>query len=271
MNHAKQMVAINGKENTRNSQNKASKKSHSRREEGRKMITRTSPLSQYNRKKQKLNNNDRGMHLSRILPNLLINAVVPIMVNILARPYMSTINALLLACAVPALFTLGGLIVKRRIDVGGILVVTSLLLTAVFALLFKSPRLLLLQGSAVSGLLGVVMLISLLFPRPVLFYLVRSIRAYNDPESFANFNADWTFPQYRSFFRTLTAVWGCVTVAQLLLHVVLAFTLSISLMLVLSPIIGYAPIIPVVYWTIRTMRKNKPVFDQLRQQRDVII
>src|SRR2546426_2542273 len=42
-----------------------------------------------------------------------------------------------------------------------------------YTTLFRS--LLLLQGSAVSGLLGVGLLLSLLFPKPILFYIVRSI------------------------------------------------------------------------------------------------
>jgi intracellular septation protein A len=233
------------------------------------MMTHTSPLSQNNVKQSSANNNnnDRGSQFRLMLPTLLINAVVPFVINMLARPYMSTINALLLASAVPALFTLGSFIVKKRIDAVGILVVASLLLTAVFALLFKSPRLLLIQTSAIMGLFGVVMLISLLFHRPALFYLVRSVLAQNDPQRFARFNADWSFPQIRSFYRTLTAVWGCVNVAHLLLQAILAFTLPIPLMLVLNPILSIVVLAPVVHWSRHITRKNKPIFDRLRQQR----
>jgi hypothetical protein len=66
------------------------------------------------------NNSNQGMMLLRMLPTLLINAVAPFLINTLVRPYMSPVNALLLASSVPALFTLGGLIWKKRIDaVGG--------------------------------------------------------------------------------------------------------------------------------------------------------
>jgi intracellular septation protein A len=47
--------------------------------------------------------------------------------------------------------------VVKSIDMMGLLVVVGLLLSAVFALVFNSPRLLLLQGSAVNGLFGIVM------------------------------------------------------------------------------------------------------------------
>jgi len=235
------------------------------------MATNTSTLSQVGLKPSHASKNDggRGMMIRRMLPTLLFNAVVPLLINILARPYMSTIDALLLASSVPALFTLGSLIWKKHIDVLGLLVVASLLLTAAFALVFKSPRLLLLQGSAVNGLFGVVMLVSLLFPRPILFYLVRSIQTQGDPQRLASFNADWSFPQFRSFYRVMTTFWGCITVAQVMLLALLAFNLPISLMLVLSPILNFAVILPAAHWSMHYLGKNKRIFDQLRQERDV--
>lgn len=237
------------------------------------MITHTAPLSEITT--QQVNTGTKNVNRSKILygilPNLLINAGVPFVVNMLARPHMSTINALLLASSVPALFTLGGIIWKKRIDAVGVLVVVGLLLTAVFALLFKNPQLLLLQGAAVSGLFGIAMLVSLCFPKPILFYVIRSIMAQNNPQRIASFNADWLFPQVRSLYRLLTAVWGCVTLASLLLLAVLVFTLPISLMLILSPILNIAVIMPTAHWSMYIMRKNKPLIDQLRQQRDTLV
>ena len=146
------------------------------------MATHTSGLLQVSLKPSNANQNNpvRGMSARRILLNLLITAGVPFLINMLARPYMSTIEALLLASSVPALYTVGSLLVKRRIDVLGLLVVAGLVLSAIFALVFNSPRLLLLQSAAVNGMFGVVVLLSLLFTRPILFYLVRSILTGRD-------------------------------------------------------------------------------------------
>lgn len=235
------------------------------------MITQTSPLSQQLDQQQAVtsnNNNNRGMMLRQMLPNLLINAVLPLLINILARPYMSAIDALLLASSVPALYTLGGFLWKKHIDALGIVVVAGLLISAIFALLFNSPPLLLLQGSAVSGLFGIALLGSLLFPRPILFYVIRSILAQNNPQRIASMNADWAFPQFRTCYRVLTTVWGCLTVAQLIVSAVLVFTLPISVMLVLGPIMSFAVIMPAAHWSMHYMRKNAPIIAQLRQQRD---
>ncbi|MBV9231903.1 MAG: hypothetical protein JOZ18_21515 [Chloroflexi bacterium] len=234
------------------------------------MLAQTAPLSQVDLKQSNENKNNDGsmMSLRRMLPSLLINAGVPLLINILAQPHMSSINALLLASSAPALFTLGTLIWKKRIDAMSLLVVVGFLLSAVFALLFQSPRLLLLQHSAVSGVFGVAMLISLLLPRPVLFYIARSMLTQNDPERMASFNADWAFPQVRTFYRISTMVWGCFTVAQVLLLAVLAFILPIPLMLTLGPILNFATMTPVIHWSMSYTRKNKRIFDQLRRERD---
>lgn len=233
------------------------------------MVIQTAPLSEVSLKSSAVNtnNNNRGMSLRQMLPTLLVNAGVPFAINMLASPHMSTIDALLLASSVPALYTLGSLIWKKHIDMVGVLVVVGLLLSAAFALLFNSPRLLLLQSSAVSGLFGVAMLFSLLLPRPALFYIIRSVLTQSDPQRLASFNADWSIPQIRSFYRVLTVVWGCVTVAHVLLSAVLDFNLPISLMLTLGPILNFAVILPVAHWSMYYFRKNKPLFDQLHQQR----
>jgi hypothetical protein len=232
------------------------------------MITDTTSQLDMQQSTVKENKNSRSMSFRSMLPTLLMNAVVPLSINLIARPYMPTIDALLLASSVPALFTLGSFIWKKHIDAVGLIVVGGLLLTAVFALVFKSPRLLLLQSSAVSGLFGMAMLVSLLFSRPILFYIVRSISAQNDAQRIASFNADWSFPQFRAFFRTLTIVWGCVTIAQLALLTILVFNLPISLMLALAPFMGFLLVIPAAYWSIHYFRKNKRFFNQLRQQRE---
>lgn len=231
-------------------------------------MTTTTTLAQINSKQSytNQNNNGRGMMSRQMLPNLLINAAAPFAINLVAQHYMPTIDALLLASSVPAVYTLGSLVWKRRVNVLGLLVVASLLLNAVFALLFHSPRLLLLQSSVVNGLLGVAMLISLFFPRPVLFYLMRSITTQHDAQRIASFNSRWAYPQVRSFYRTLTMVWGCVTVAQVMLVGFLAFSLPISTMLAIGPILNFAIIIPAARWSIHYFRKNRSVFDQIRQQ-----
>ncbi len=215
---------------------------------------------------EKNHKNHHGSRFRRMLPSLLMNVAVPLLVDLLAQRYMSTIDALLLASIVPVLFTLGNVVVKKHVDFLGILSIISLLLSAVIALLFNIPRLLLIQTSSVLGLLGLLMLISLLFPRPA-WYLARSLLAQNDPPRYASFQFGWSnLSQYRSFYRTLTAVWGGVTVANLLLQATLAFTLPIPVVLVLNPLLVTCIMTLTLGWSVRTVNKNNPLFDHVRQQ-----
>ena len=228
-----------------------------------------SPFSQSNMKQsnEKNNKKNRGSRFRSMLPSLLMNVAVPLLIDVRAKPYLSTIDALLLASVVPVLFTLGNFVVKKHVDFLGILSIISLLLSAVIALLFNIPRLLLIQTSSVIGLLGLLMLISLLFPRPALWYLARSLLAQNDPPRYASFQFGWSnLPQYRSFYRTLTAVWGGVTVANLLLQVNLAFTLPIPVVLVLNPLLVTCIMTLTIGWSVHAVNKNKPLFDYVRQQ-----
>jgi hypothetical protein len=234
----------------------------------------TSPFSQSNVQQSNENNNknNRGSRFRSRLPSLLMNVAVPLVIDLLAKKYMSTIDALLLASVVPALFTLGNFIVKKHIDFLGVLSIVSLLLSAVIALLFNIPRLLLIQTSSVIGLLGLLMLISLLFPRPALWYFARSILGQNDPPRYASFNFGWSnLPQYRSFYRTLTAVWGCVTFGNLILQAILAFTLPIPVMLVLSPILVTCIMVLTVIWSTRIISKNEQLFEYIRQQTNATV
>ena len=238
--------------------------------------TQTSPLQLNVEQAQVTNdvgqqNASKGMNIRQMLPMLLINAVAPFSINLIAQHYVSSIDALLLASVVPTVYTLGSFIWKKRIDAMGLLVVASLLLSAAFALAFKSPQLLLLQGSAVNGLFGVVMLVSLLFSRPILFYIARSVMTQHDPQRVASFNADWSIPQIRAFYRLMTIVWGSLTVADLVLRSVLVFHLPISTMLILSPILNIAVIMPAAHWSMHLLRKNRPIFAQLRKERDAYL
>jgi hypothetical protein len=228
-----------------------------------------SPYSQSNVKpsNEKDNKKNRGSWFRHMLPSLLMNVAVPLLIDVLAKRYLSTIDALLLASVVPALFTFGNFLVKKHIDFLGILSIISLLLSAVIALLFNIPRLLLIQTSSVIGLLGLLMLLSLLFPRPALWYLARSVLAQNDPPRHASFRFGWSnLPQYRSFYRTLTAVWEGVTFGNLVLQAILAFTLPIPVMLVLGPILVTCIMVLTLGWSTRTINKNQPLFDSVRQQ-----
>jgi hypothetical protein len=83
-----------------------------------------------------------------------------------------------------------------------------------------SARLLLVRESLFTGAFGFACFVSLLLPRPMMFYFARHFIAGADPQRRARFDASWQFPEVRSCHRLITTVWGCVFVGELLFRIV---------------------------------------------------
>ncbi len=102
---------------------------------------------------------------------------------------------------------------------------------------------------------------SLLFPKPLWFYIIRYFSTSNNPQQEAAFNAAWQYPQFRAYIRNVTILWGIVYVVEFLIRIVMVYTMPISQFLIISPIIFYGITILVIWITIRSgarLRKRAP-------------
>src|SRR6266516_3518253 len=93
---------------------------------------------------------------------------------------------------------------------------------------------------------------SLLFPKPLWFYIIRYFSTSNNPQQEAAFNAAWQYPQFRAYIRNVTILWGIVYVVEFLIRIVMVYTMPISQFLIISPIIFYGITILVIWITIRS-------------------
>src|SRR5450755_485823 len=133
------------------------------------------------------------------VPTLLFNVVLPTATySLLSGHGTSEVTALVASSVWPLLETVGSLCWRRRMDEFSIFTLIILALSAVAALGFNSPRLLLLKESAITGLFGLVMLGSLLAPRPVMFYFGRRFATDGTPASLAWWNGLWRYSGFRS-------------------------------------------------------------------------
>lgn len=57
------------------------------------------------------------------------------------------------------------------------------------------------------------------------------------------YNAAWKFASFRAYIRTVTLLWSTVYMLELLIRLVMVYTLAISQVLAISSIIFYAPTI----------------------------
>lgn len=173
------------------------------------------------------------------LPSLLLNGVAPLVLYSVLRPHMAATPALLLTALVPLIENVIAFARHRRFDAFGVLVFLSLASSAAVVLVGGSPRWILARESLLSGAFGLAMLLSLLYRRPLVYYLAGHFVAGHAPERVAAYRRTAHLPQMQSFLRLMTAVWGVVTLADASLNVYLAFAVPVALFLALAPAARY--------------------------------
>jgi intracellular septation protein A len=160
-----------------------------------------SPMAQ---KSQDLKPNIRQA-FGGMLPSILINAVVPVVIYLLASPHMPTMAALALTAIPPVLYSGYGWVRARSIDLLSIISLFLIVVSMLLALLVHDPHLLLLKDSYETGAFGLLCLLSLPFPRPVGYYVYRWAFV-RTPEQLVRLNAGWQVPYARFVRRLITAV-----------------------------------------------------------------
>ena len=202
-----------------------------------------------------------------LLPTILSVAVLPYIIYRLASPYMPTISALLLAAIPPALVTAIGLIRQRRLNLLGALSLVGIAVKLISALLFKDIRLILISDSLMTGVYGIIMLLSLCFGKPILLTLMLSMRTNISPEQRAELERR---DASGSFFTLLTIVWGTALLLALLVSIALTYILTIQQFLLINPLFQYSLFGGLILWSqvYSALRSRK---SQLlaQQQRDL--
>ncbi|MEW9702686.1 VC0807 family protein [Paenibacillus sp. SI8] len=144
--------------------------------------------------------------LRGILITLLINGALPLLVYELLRSHMTSISALSIATVIPLLDNLYSLMKRRKLDVFAVFMLISFALGLLMVTLGGNEQLLLVRESLVTAIMGLIFLISLLFPRPLIFYFAMRFTVGNDPERTAAFSANWKYPYFRFVLRLMTSV-----------------------------------------------------------------
>lgn len=157
------------------------------------------------------------------VPSLVFAVVLPYLTYgfLTGRHLTGEAAALLISGVWPALESVVMLIIRRRVDELGVLVLITLGVGALSMLAFNSPDMILIKDSAVTGLLGAVFLISLLLPRPLMFYFGRKFATNGTRAAVDYWNGLWQYPGFRHTQRVLTVVWGIAFIAEAVLRIVM--------------------------------------------------
>jgi hypothetical protein len=174
-----------------------------------------------------------------LIPELSANFLAPYVVYQLLDARYGDVDALIASAMPPLAWSVFELVKTRRLDAISVIVVTSILFTVGATAMGGSARLIQIRDAMVTGVIGVIFLVSLVLKRPMIFYLARATMARNTEEGAAEFEAMWQRPGVPKVFRVLTAVWGVGLVFQTAVMCWLAWIWPISRYLLLSPFVGY--------------------------------
>ena len=185
--------------------------------------------------------------------DIALNATIPLACYWFVKKVVSPSDlvALLAATAFPTLK--GGYDVIRYREVSPVSVLVLLGIGTSIAALFLGgdPRLLLVRESLFTGAFGIFCLVSLAFPKPIMFYFGRYFMAGRDVAKRAVFDARWRDPIARRAHRLVTTVWGVVYTGEFVVRVLMVYRLPAAVVLAVSPVVMGVATIGTIVWTFR--------------------
>jgi len=200
----------------------------------------------------------RSALLHTVLRLLIVNAAIPsICYTLLKANHVSDLTALGIAAIAPALEALVGVLRSRQVNIISLFVLGGLLVGIIALFLGGDPRVVVLRESLFSGVLGLTCFVSLLFPRPLMFFVGRSLIAGNDPAHIARYNQLWQNSSVRHTTRVCTVVWGAVYSGEFLLHLLLVATLPLAAVVAIGPLLTGGLIGAAVLWTFAYLRRAR--------------
>jgi hypothetical protein len=183
--------------------------------------------------------------------DIALNATIPVVCYVLAKRFYSAseLTALIVATVFPLMKSGVDLTRRRELDPVAVLVLLGIATSILAVFLGGDPRVFLIRESFFTGAFGIACLVSLGFPRPIMFYFGRYFMAGQDPQKREIFDARWASPIVRRAHRLITAVWGFVYVGEFAVRVVLVYRASAAVVLVIAPFLMGVVTILTIIWT----------------------
>ena len=172
---------------------------------------------------------------------VLVDAIAPYVVYELAQPYTGELGALALSALPPAIESVWSVARKRKLDAVSALVLAGIGVSLVLIALGGSQRVLLLRDSVVTSAVGIVVALSAVFPKPILYYLFRQIQG-GEPAL--------------GPMRTLSVVLGLGLVAEMAVRTAMVYAMTTSRFLLVSPFVQYGLTGLLVLWAVLYMRRR---------------
>ncbi|UTH74859.1 VC0807 family protein [Chromobacterium sp. IIBBL 290-4] len=189
----------------------------------------------------------------RLLMELLVNFLLPWLCYRWARPMWGEVNGLLVSSAPPVLWSLWELRSHKRVDALSMLVLAGIGLSLLALLLGGDERVLLMRESLLTGLFGTAFLLSLLLPRPLVFYLARATMERSRDDGREHCENLWRQAPFRKGIRLMSAMWGAGLLSEMALRAWLVSWWPVERCLLILPWLGYgvAAVLVSATWLMR--------------------
>ncbi|WP_426454282.1 VC0807 family protein [Paenibacillus sp. S-38] len=194
-----------------------------------------------------------------LLVTLILNGLLPWGLYVWLSAHMSSMAALSIATLVPLADNAVQLIRHRRLDAFGSLMLFTLLLSLALVWMGGSEKILLVRESLITAGVGLFFLGSLLFPRPLIYYLAVRF-APNSP-----FPENWQYAYFRGVMKRMTLVWGLILMSEAAVRILMVNELSIETYLALSHLVLYGFIGSAVVWTMLYRRRCAAKLAMIKQ------
>lgn len=193
-----------------------------------------------------------------VIFTLVINGILPWVIYVVLSDYMSSILALSIATLIPLVDNVVHLWKHKRLDAFGGLMLFTLILTLLLVLLGGSEKILLVRESLITASVGILFLVSLLFKRPIMFYLGMRFIQNN------RFVENWNIKYFRFVMRLMTFVWGIMLLSEAVVRIIMVYDLSTERYLLFSNYVLYGFIGAAILWTVIYRRKSAKKLQEIK-------
>ena len=201
-----------------------------------------------------------------IIISILINAILPLITyKILINHIPSSITALIISTTIPILDNIYHIIKEKKIDIFSSLIILGFIVGIISMLFSGSKKLLLIRQSYITAVIGILFLISMFFPKPMIYYLAKKF--INSQDKYAKNNKSTIDekcknPHFRFSMKFLTFIWGICLVLEAVCNISLVFILSVSKYMLISPLVSYGFIGCATFITFFYRKKIKSKFSR---------
>jgi intracellular septation protein A len=192
----------------------------------------------------------KGSRVRSVAVIVIFDIALPLAAYKLLRSAgMSAVTSLVLSGVFPAVPVSIDAIKHRRLEVVGVLVLAGILVGTVLGLVSHSTRLVLIEGSVPTGVLGAAFLGSLLARQPLMFTFAREFTG-PDTAKGREMTMLWqTYEGFRRIFRIMTVVWGVGFLIEAALRIVIVFNTSTGTALAISKVTPFVFVGILLAWT----------------------